>query len=101
MFCLYILCDNLVPLFQVVYNTADTSSSFCFFTDTSPMQSWHRVNNKVILSRAFSPYFCTAISNNQPSGIKPSKKGNMVCLVKTSARNGKVLLMASYCLFCK
>ena len=44
------------------------------------MQSLQQANNKPIRSFAFSFQFFSAISNNQPSVIKPSKKGNIVLL---------------------
>src|SRR5690606_25625056 len=58
-----------------------THSQFSFGkTDTQPIQSLHKVSNKPNRSLGLIFQLLTAIFNNQPSGINPSKKGNKILL---------------------
>ena len=57
------------------------------------MQSLHRVINSPNRSLTAIFQLLTAIFNNQPSGIRPSKKGNKIGLNYISCLIGKVKLM--------
>ena len=60
--------------------------------ETQPIQSLHieRSNPKRSLGLIFQ--FSMAIFNSQPSGIKPSKKGNNILLSKADFCKGNVKL---------
>ncbi|HWR02107.1 MAG TPA: hypothetical protein VN371_09610, partial [Chlorobaculum sp.] len=61
-------------------------------TLTAPMQSWQQFIKSPIRSRESSFQFRSATSSNQPSGIRPSKKGNMVLLEYAALCSGNVRL---------
>jgi hypothetical protein len=56
------------------------------------MQSLQQASNNPIRYLGFSFQFFSAVSNNHPSGIRPSKKGNNTFDAYGASRSGKVKL---------
>jgi hypothetical protein len=61
--------------------------SFAVWTLTAPIQSLQQARSSPIRSRGFSFQFFSTTSNNQPSGISPSKNGNNTLFEYLSANN--------------
>src|SRR5882757_2611841 len=91
---------NFIGLQIVITIEAFFSRHFLYsllssMTLTAPIQSLQQASNKPILSRGFSFQFFSATSSSQPSGMRPSKNGNMIGLLMDLSESGMVRLIGS------